>query len=199
MKQMTDVSNLLQGDHGSPLQVKRIDPAAPTPADQTHHPTPILRSRVGEGEFRRWGRLNRWQWPGRGHPRTRQRGKGTLIRHARLSAAPTIGSLTIPMIQTSFGTLLVAAIGLLALLAARFFPAPGAAVSLPPVTMTAEIKNRATRRKMTNPLTKNGLTREGHRHPEAELDNRRQSWQDDSHTDLEVLHLGPPIKRPRLL
>jgi hypothetical protein len=103
------------------------------------------------------------------------------------------------MIQTSFGTLLVAAIGLLALLAARFLPALGAAVTLPPITMTAKIKNHATRGKMTNPLTENGLKRGGHRHPEAELDNRRRSWEDDSHTDLEVLHLGPPIRRPRLL
>jgi hypothetical protein len=103
------------------------------------------------------------------------------------------------MIQTPFGTLLVATIRLLALLAARFLAAPGAAVPLPAITMTAEIKNHPTRGKMTNPLTKNDLTRNGHRHPEAELDNRCRSWQDDSHTDLEVLDLGPPIKRPRLL
>ena len=124
--------------------------------------------------------------------------KGRLIRHAGFQTLAVL-SLPVAMIGASIGSLLVTAVGFPALEAAGFFTAPGTAITLPTITMTAEIKNRATRRKMTNPLTKNGLTREGHRHPEAELDNRRQSWQDDSHTDLEVLHLGPPIKRPRLL
>jgi hypothetical protein len=113
-----------------------------------------------------------------------------LIRHANLGLAPPVFALTIAMIEASFGTLLVAAIGLPPLLATRFLAATWAAISLPAITMTAQVKNRVTRRKATYPLTKNGLTMDGHRFPEAELDNRRQSWQDDSHCNLEVLDLG---------
>jgi len=122
--------------------------------------------------------------------------KGTLIRHALLAAPLAVGVLTIPMIETAFRALLVAAVRLVAFLAARFLSATRAAVPLSAITMTAQIENSEARGEAANPLTENSWAGSGHRSPEAELDNRRRSWQDDSHTDLEVLDLGPPNKKP---
>jgi hypothetical protein len=161
---------------------------APAPTDLADHPTQIsFRLEVSD--------LHGQQRPRRGHPCTGKRAKGTLIRHASLLLAPPVGSLTIPVIETAFETLLVAAVGLAALLAAGFLAATRAAITLSAITMMAEIKNAVAGRKMTNPLSKNSLTGSGHRSPEAELDNRHRSWQDDSHTDLEVLGSGAANKK----
>jgi hypothetical protein len=88
--------------------------------------------------------------------------------------------LTVAVIGASVGILLVATIGLAALEAEGFLAATGAAVTLAAVTMAAEIKNRAARRKVTHALAKDPGTRNRHRFREGALDNRRRSWQDDS-------------------
>jgi hypothetical protein len=86
------------------------------------------------------------------------------------------------MVATPFQaqTLLIAAIGLAALKTAGFIPAMGTAITLAAVTVRAEIKHRATGRKVTHALTKNSRTNNRHRFRERALDNRRRSWQDDS-------------------
>ncbi len=114
---------------------------------------------------------------------------GRLIRHASPTAL-AVGALAVAMVQATFQALLVAAVGLPALQASGFFAAARAAITLPPVTMAAEIKHRSTRREATNPLAKNCGTRGWHRLRAAELDNRRQSWQDNSRYDVEVLDRG---------
>jgi hypothetical protein len=103
-----------------------------------------------------------------------------LIRHAGFQTAAVL-ALTIPMIETPFGALLMTAVGFAALEAARFFAATGAAIMLATITVTAEIKHRPARRKVTHPLTKDCGTRRRHQPAKgALLDNRRRSWQDDS-------------------
>ena len=86
------------------------------------------------------------------------------------------------MVEATLGaqTLFIAAVGLAALQAAGFFPATGTAITLATVTVAAEIKHRATGRKLTDALTKNRGTSHRHRFREEALDNRRRSWQDDS-------------------
>ena len=77
-------------------------------------------------------------------------------------------------------TLVIAAVSLAALETAGFIPAMGTAITLAAVTALAEIKHRATGRKVTHALAKNSGTSKRHRFRERALDNRRRSWQDDS-------------------
>jgi len=72
-------------------------------------------------------------------------------------------------------TLLIAAVGFMALETAGFFPAMGTAITLAAVTVRAEIKHRATGRKVTHALAKNSGTSNRHRFREGALDNRRRS------------------------
>jgi hypothetical protein len=87
-----------------------------------------------------------------------------LIRHTFLrdQAAPAKRPLTVSMIESSLGGLLMAAVGLAELQAAGFFPATGTAITLAAITTAAEIKHCAAGRKMTYALAKNGRT--GNRH-----------------------------------
>ena len=103
------------------------------------------------------------------------------------------------MIETAFGALLMAAVGGLTLLAAGLLPAGRTTVALPAITMTAQIENRATAKEVANPLAKDGLTGIGHRSPEAELDNRRRSWQDGLTLNCWRSFIGAANKKPRLL
>lgn len=74
----------------------------------------------------------------------------------------------------------MAPVSLAALQAAGFFPATEAAITLAAITMTAEIKDHTTGRKVTHALAKDRGTGNRHRFREGALDNRRRSWQDDS-------------------
>jgi hypothetical protein len=67
------------------------------------------------------------------------------------------------MIRTPFRGLLMAAVGLAALQTAGSFPATGAAVTLPTITVRTEIKHRAARRKLTHALAKDSGTSHPHR------------------------------------
>jgi hypothetical protein len=123
------------------------------------------------------------------HAGTEEKAKGRLIRHASMTALQ-VGALAVAMIETSFGALLVAAVGLAALLAPRLLAATRTAITLSPITVAAQIKHRTTRGEVTNPLAKNGGTGNRHRFRVATLDNRRRSWQDDSREHVEVLDRG---------
>jgi hypothetical protein len=158
---------------------KRIEPAPPASADLTNDPA--------RSEFRAWrggrirlGGLGKGLESRRRHQvHTGRIPKGRLIRHA--GALPlAIFALAVAMIRTPFGGLLMAAVSLAALQTAGSFPATGAAVTLPTITVRTEIKHRAARRKLTHALAKDSGTSHPHRFREGALDNRRRSWQDDS-------------------
>lgn len=102
-----------------------------------------------------------------------------MIRHA-VAPALAVVALAVAMIVPPPGTLLVAAVGFTALLVAGFLAATKAAITLAAVTVAAEIKYRTAGQEVTNALAKNCGTSARHRFPEAEVDNRRRSWQDDS-------------------
>src|SRR5437667_5052408 len=70
--------------------------------------------------------------------------KGTLIRHAGSDPASAILALTVPMIESSFGALLVATVGEAPLLPIGLLAAQRAAVALSPVAVAADPEPLAT-------------------------------------------------------
>jgi hypothetical protein len=102
-----------------------------------------------------------------------------LIRHAVFQTAAVL-ALTIPMIETPFGALLMTAVGFAALEVARFFAATGAAITLATITVTAQIKHRTAGRKVAETLAKEFGTGKWHRFGWRALDNRRRSCQHGS-------------------
>jgi hypothetical protein len=76
-----------------------------------------------------------------------------LIRHARSDPASTILALTVPMIESSLETLLVAAVGEAPLLPISLLAAQRAAVALSPVAVTADPKQLAASMPSAKALT----------------------------------------------
>src|SRR5258708_18720642 len=79
--------------------------------------------------------------------------KGTLIRHAGIGSASAILALTVPVIESSFGALLVAAIGAAPLLPISVLAAQRAAVALSPVPVAADPKHFAASAASAKALT----------------------------------------------
>jgi hypothetical protein len=73
-------------------------------------------------------------------PATERGTKGTLIRHADIGSAPAILALTVPMIESSLETLLMATVGEAPLLPIGLLAAQRAAVALSPVAVAANPK-----------------------------------------------------------
>ena len=77
-------------------------------------------------------------------PAAERRTKGTLIRHAGSDPASAILSLAVPVIESSFGALLVATVGEAPLLPIGLLAAQRAAVALSPVAVAADPEPLAT-------------------------------------------------------
>jgi hypothetical protein len=153
---------------------KGIDPAPPAATDLADDPAGRVLDARGREKIR--CRSSRSGLTSRRHSQihTGRSTQGRLIRHAGVQAA-AVGALPVPMIEASFGTVLVTAVGFAALAAARLFTATGTAITLAPVTVTAQIKHRAAERKVAHTLAKGcGMTNR-HRFREGALDNRRRS------------------------
>ena len=99
--------------------------------------------------------------------------KGTLIRHAFALAAP-VRALAVAMIQASFGTALVAAVGAAVLLEAGLGAAGETAVAMSTITVMTDPEDRLAAE--TNSLTENHFAMPGHCEPQARLDNGVGSW-----------------------
>jgi hypothetical protein len=76
-----------------------------------------------------------------------------LIRHAGIGSAPAILALTVPMIESSLETLLVAAVGEAPLLPIGLLAAQRAAVALSPVAVAADPKQPAASTASAKTLT----------------------------------------------
>jgi hypothetical protein len=76
-----------------------------------------------------------------------------LIRHAGISPSVAIFALTVPMIEPSLETLLVATIGEAPLLPIGLLAAQRAAVALSPVAVTADPKQPAAGKPSAKALT----------------------------------------------
>jgi hypothetical protein len=86
-------------------------------------------------------------------PATERGTKGTLIRHAGISSASAILALTVPMIELSLETLLMAAVGETPLLSISLLAAQWAAVALSPVAVTTDPKHFAASAASAKALT----------------------------------------------
>jgi hypothetical protein len=91
-----------------------------------------------------------------------------MIRHAGLRPAASIITLTIPMIEFSFGTLLMTAVGRSPLLSAGFIAAVIAAVLLPAIAMPADPEKCPAMPCAAKPLTQNKFDYFFHSPPEGE-------------------------------
>jgi hypothetical protein len=76
-----------------------------------------------------------------------------LIRHASIGSAPAILALTVPMIEPSFGALLVATVGEAPLLPIGLLATQRAAVALSTVAVAADPKQPAASAAAANALT----------------------------------------------
>ena len=94
-------------------------------------------------------------------PDTTRIGPARSIRHGFLMPS-TVRTLTVPMIQTTFGALLVATVRCPALRATTYTAAPIAAVPLSAVTGTTEVENRVTTRMPANSLPQNHFRQRCH-------------------------------------
>jgi len=96
--------------------------------------------------------------------------EGTLIRHATLGAAQAPAAHAIPVVQFSFGALLVTAIGRPMLLAAPEQPARLGAVALPAIARATNGKGGAAIGTAANSNSENDLRARPHGRREAALD-----------------------------
>jgi hypothetical protein len=147
VEQVTNVSLCFQIEHSVPSTSGiRIDESTPSAANDAAEPT---------GEHARPSLVPR----GRGSrdrqqdPATERGTKGTLIRHADIGSAPAILALTVPMIESSLETLLMATVGEAPLLPIGLLAAQRAAVALSPVAVAADPKQPAASAVSANALT----------------------------------------------
>jgi len=88
-----------------------------------------------------------------------------LIRHAFFPVTSAVLPLTIAMIRSAFGSSLMFAIGLTALLPAGFLAATITAIAVPTITTATDIKNRGTANSNTKALPKHNTSVSAHPHP----------------------------------
>jgi hypothetical protein len=81
------------------------------------------------------------------------------------------------MVQPSFQTPLMAAVGAVALLETRSGTASGAAIALPAITMLTDPEHGMTSAAAANPLTENRFAMNRHARHGRELDHGNGSWQ----------------------
>ena len=79
--------------------------------------------------------------------------EGTMIRHAGIGSASAILPLTVPVIKSSFGALLVAAVGETPLLSISSLAAQRAAIALSSVAVAANPKHFAASAEAAKALT----------------------------------------------
>jgi hypothetical protein len=89
--------------------------------------------------------------------------------------ALTILTLTVAMIEAPFWTLLVAAVGLAALVKACSLAADEAAIALAAVTVRTQKENGAAFAAQANPQPENNLAIARHARRRAQLDNSNRS------------------------
>jgi len=95
---------------------------------------------------------------------------GTLIHNGKCCTPPPIGSLPVPLIESSFRSFSVAEICGSSLLAARFGAAMIATILLATIATAAEPEYGVTSSPAANPLAENNFSGVSHPHPKARLD-----------------------------
>jgi hypothetical protein len=103
---------------------------------------------------------------------------GSLIRHARPTGlAVSIFPLPVAMVQSSFRTPLVPAVGAASLPEAGFSAASGAAIAVSAIAVRTDPEHRVATTAAANPLPENHFAMSRHPCLRAGLDNGNRSWQ----------------------
>src|SRR6266853_1229643 len=137
VEQVTNVSLRIKIEHPiPPFSGIRIDESSPAATNDAAKPT-------GERARPTLAPSGRGSCGLQQDPAAERGTKGTLIRHAGIGSASAILALTVPVIESSFGALLVAAIGAAPLLPISLLAAQRAAVALSPVAVAADPKHFA--------------------------------------------------------
>jgi hypothetical protein len=100
-----------------------------------------------------------------------------LIRHARPAPALTVLSLPIPVVESAFQTLLMAAVGRPMLPAPGFGAARRAAIALSAIAMGTNPEHRLASLAAANPLPENHFAMNRHPPMQADFDNGNGSCQ----------------------
>jgi hypothetical protein len=139
---------------------KRIDEAASPATDRTTQSItgPFVWPDTQRHERRRRVRFSTLRW-WRRNPRL-----GTLIRHAARTSAATIGTLTITMIQSFLGALLMPPVGRAMLLAPRMVSALCAAITLAAIAARANPEQRPAAGVAAKPQQQNNFPMNPHPH-----------------------------------
>jgi hypothetical protein len=177
IKQETNPGASLGPSWKSPPSGKRVhEPARPTaddavrPAD-LRHPSPLACVLAALVSAHRQVRCRR------GDIASERFLGGSLIHNGNCRPPASIGQLTIPLIQSSFGTFAMTTVRSSTLLAPRLTAATVAAILLAPITATADPEDRAALSPPANPLTEKIFSRWSHSRPKARLDKRHRMWQ----------------------
>ncbi len=100
-----------------------------------------------------------------------------MIRHARLRLAAPVLALPVAMVQPSFDTPLMPAVGTASLLASCGGAAGEAAITLSAITVLTDPEHCVTSTAAANPLPENHFAVNRHARAPAGLDNGSRSWQ----------------------
>ena len=187
MEQTTDPGHQLGRDHGSPALMERID-GKPAPAANDAARPGLIGGKPADERFscgiRSLPRLISVSFTRGWRNRSRRREvarstqeAGSTIRHASGCLALPVVPLPITVVECSFVTLLVAAVGLathlhLALPAAAF-----RAIALPTIATTTDPERSPAPLGVATSLSQNELTGLGHPVLNAGLDNEASAWQ----------------------
>jgi hypothetical protein len=173
-EQAADFGDLLGANHRSAHAAKRIEPSAGTPAQ-----TATQGSVTGRSSTRHLLDPSR-STPQRTARRGRSRGLrdaarakaevATLIRHARRGAAPTVGPLTIAVVEPALRTLLVPTVGPPPLSSALFASTRFVAVAVPAKARATNPEHRAATIGPATLLKEEDLRAVPHPVPKAGLD-----------------------------
>lgn len=88
-----------------------------------------------------------------------------------MQLTPAVAPLAVAMVESPFGTLLVAAVGAASLTDPGLLAADAAAIALPAITVGTQKEQSAAFAEQTNPWSQNHFARSRHAHPQAALDN----------------------------
>ena len=96
---------------------------------------------------------------------------GRSIRHGKSCVTFPVCPLPIPMIEPAFGTPLVPAVGISALLAPHFRAASHAAIALPSIAVRTKPEDRLASLAAANPLPENHFSLNRHPPTQTDFDN----------------------------
>jgi len=123
---------------------------------------------------------------------------GRLIRHAGSCVTLPVCPLPVPMIEPAFGTPLVAAVGISALLTPGFQSARRAAIALSPITVRANPEHRLASLTAANPLPENHFFLNRHPPTRTGFDNGNGSCQGRTSFEWWPLYEGRQVRTPLL-